>query len=145
MPSRQMDGAVTAETMRDPVEVRLREIENRWHGDGVATRADIAWLIEQVRSRLPQVDYRFFDKFGDPLEVCSECGGWGVLTRRDNMWTCPVCGAGIGDADGRAYTRTFFGRAEAIDAATYASAQAKERAWQTKRFHHYIKAPEVRT
>ena len=127
--------------MNSPVEVRLREIENRWHGDGVATRDDIAWLIEQVRSRLPQVDYRFFDKFGNPVEVCSECGGWGVLTRRDDMWTCPVCGAGIGDADGRAYARTFFGRAEAIDAAAYAASQ--ERAWQTKRFHHYIKAPEV--
>ena len=94
---------MNAETMRDPVEVRLREIEQRWHGDEVATRADIAWLIEQVRSRLPQVDYRFFDNFGNPVEeelsgshapvkVCSECGGWGVLTRRDDMWTCPVCG-----------------------------------------------------
>jgi len=93
---------VNAETMRDPVEVRLQEIEQRWHGDAVATRADIAWLIEQVRSQLPQVDYRFFDKFGNPVEEepsdppepvkpCSECGGWGVLTRHDEWWTCPLC------------------------------------------------------
>ena len=110
---------MNAETMRDPVEVRLQEIEQRWHGDAVATRADIAWLIEQVRSQLPQVDYRFFDKFGNPVEEepsdpptepvltiglgtalpteaqdvkpCSECGGWGVLTRHDEWWTCPLC------------------------------------------------------
>ena len=159
---------MNAETMRDPVATRLQEIEQRWHGDGVATRADISWLIKQARDleyrkdflenmylerrtdheeRLvaearvknlrdalelmsrhaeeqdllmplheqrqvsealglvrdnAEVDYRFFDKFGNPVEEepsdppepvkpCSECGGWGVLTRHDEWWTCPLC------------------------------------------------------
>jgi hypothetical protein len=27
----------------------------------------------------------------EPVKPCSECGGWGVLTRHDEWWTCPLC------------------------------------------------------
>ena len=96
---------MNAETMRDPVEVRLQEIEQRWHGDGVATRADISWLIEQVRSQLPEVDYRFFDKFGNPVEEeqsspAGETEGEGVSTGATRFDSGPPSPAGDQEALG---------------------------------------------